>query len=94
MATITKTVAKAAKNIAAATALAAIKKKYGKPTPEPKPDDGERETAALVERLDTANRNLSMAVAKLVARAFKGGVQNSELIKLTDAISAVAKNVR
>lgn len=94
MATITKTVAKAAKNITAAAALAAIKKKYGKPAPEPKPDDGERETSALLERLDTANRNLSMAVSKFIARTSKGGVPNSEIIRLTESISAVAKNMR
>ncbi len=93
MATVVKTITKAAKNIATAAALAAIKKKYGKPAPEPKPDDGERETAALVERLDAASRNLSMAVSKRISRASKGGATNSEIIRLTEELNAIAKGI-
>lgn len=94
MAAVSKTVAKVAKNIAAAASLAAIKKKYGKPAPEPKPDEGRQETAALVERLEQASRNLSYAVASLVARASKGGVANAEIARLTGAIGSLAKGVK
>ncbi len=93
MVTIAKKVSNAAKNIAAATALLAIKKKYGKPTPEPKPDD-EKETAALVEKLEQASRALSMAVAGLVSRASRGGVANSELVRQTEAVNSLAKSIK
>lgn len=94
MATVAKTVAKVAKNVAAAAAVEAIRKKYGKPASEPKPDEGRQETAALVEKLEQASRNLSFAVASLVARASKGGVPNAEIARLTGAIGTLAKGVK
>lgn len=94
MAAVSKTVAKAAKNIATAAAVAAIRKKYGKNAPEPNPDEGRLETVALVEKLEQANRNLSYAVASLVARASKGGVANAEIARLTGAIGSLAKGVK
>ena len=94
MAEFAKKVKDVAKAALAAQAVAAIKKKYGRPAQEPEPDDGEKETAALVEKLDLADRGLGMAVTRFIARASKGGIRNQEIIRLTEAINQLAKGVK
>jgi len=82
------------KNMATAAALVAIRKKYNRPAPEPKKkDDAEAETSKLVEQLNTAKVSLNTGIDRMVARAGKGGVPNSELIKTTAKLQQLAKTM-
>lgn len=82
------------KNMATAAALVALRKKYNRPAPEPKKkDDGEAETAKLVEQLNSAKLSLNTGIDRLVARAGKGGVSNAELIKTTAKLKELAKTM-
>ena len=82
------------KNMATAAALVAIRKKYNRPAPEPKKkDDGELETAKLLEQLNAAKLSLNTGIDRLVARASKGGFSNAELIKTTAKLKELAKTM-
>ena len=82
------------KNMATAAALVALRKKYNRPAPETKKkDDGELETAKLLEQLNSAKLSLNNGIDRLVARAGKGGVSNAELIKTTAKLKELAKTM-
>lgn len=81
------------KNAATAAALVAIRKKYNKPAPEPKKSDEEAEIGALCDKLNAAKMSLNTGIDRLIARANKGGSSNSELIKITDQVNAMAKKM-
>lgn len=82
------------KNMATAVAIAAIRKKYDKPAPEKnKGDDAEKETAKLLDQLNSAKLALNTGVDRLIARASKGGFSNAELIKTTAKLNALAKTM-
>ena len=82
------------KNMATAAALVAIREKYKKPAQEkPKNDDAEKETAKLLDQLNSAKLALNTGIDRIIARASKGGVSNSELIKTTAKLSALAKTM-
>lgn len=81
------------KNMATAAALVALRKKYNRPAPESKKDDGELETAKLVDQLNSAKLSLNTGIDRLVARAGKGGVSNAELIKTTAKLKELAKTM-
>ena len=82
------------KNMATAAALVAIREKYKRPAPvQPKPDEAEKETAKLVEQLNSAKLSLNTGIDRLVARAGKGGVSNAELIKTTAKLKELAKTM-
>ena len=82
------------KNMATAAALVAIREKYKRPAPEkPKPDDSEKETARLLDQLNSAKLSLNTGIDRLIARASKGGVPNSELIKTTAKLKELANTM-
>ena len=83
------------KNMATAAALVALRKKYNRPASDPKKkDDGELETAKLLEQLNDAKVSLNTGIDRLVVRAGKGGVSNAELIKTTAKLKELAKTMR
>lgn len=81
------------KNMATAAALVAIRKKYNKPSPAEKKSDEEAEIGALCDKLNAAKMSLNTGIDRLIARANKGGSSNSELIKITDQVNALAKKM-
>lgn len=81
------------KNMATAAALVAIRKKYNKPSPAEKKADEEAEIGALCDKLNAAKMSLNTGIDRLIARANKGGSSNSELIKITDQVNALAKKM-
>lgn len=81
------------KNLATAAAIAAIRDKYKKPSPSAKKSDEEAEIGALCDKLNAAKMALATGIDRLIARANKGGSSNSELIKITDQVSQLAKKM-
>lgn len=86
-------VGSAIKNMATAAALVAIREKYKKPSPVTKKTDEEAEIGALCEKLNAAKISFNSGIDRLIARANKGGSSNSELIKITDQVNALAKKM-
>lgn len=81
------------KNMATAAALVALREKYKKPSPVSKKTDEEAEIGALCDKLNAAKMSLNAGIDRLIARANKGGSSNSELIKITDQVNALAKKM-
>lgn len=87
-------VSKTIKNIATAAALVALREKYNRPQKQNKKvEEKNEELEKLLLQINEAKNSLVVGIDRFIARAGKGGVSNSELIKTTAKLKELAKTM-
>lgn len=87
-------VSKTIKNIGTAAALVALREKYNRPQKQNKKvEEKNEELEKLLLQLNEAKNSLAVGVDRFIARANKGGVSNSELIKVTSKLKELVKTM-